>query len=217
MQKLPAILLFTFYLLPLAGCATTPLIIPPKPPGIPGIYHRVERGQTLWIISKIYNTDINELVKINHISEATSIEVGQLIFIPYQQNQITPYNKSSFLIEDFIWPVKGEVLNNFGHVYNDMLNKGINIKPYRRNDNIVAARSGKVVFYNSALKGFGQTLIIDHGDGFSTVYAGVSQVFVKIGDNLHKGDLIAKAGLNLHFQIRKGYVPQNPYFYLPQK
>jgi murein DD-endopeptidase MepM/ murein hydrolase activator NlpD len=101
-----------------------------------------------------------------------------------------------------------------------MINKGINIQTYG-SPNVVASRSGKVVFYDDNFKDFGKTIIIDHGDGFSTVYARNSQVFIKIGDYVQRGTLIAKAGSTdrdkntyLHFQIRKGYIPQNPYFYL---
>ncbi len=88
---------------------------------------------------------------------------------------------------------------------------------------VVASRRGKVVFCNPDFSSYGKTIIIDHGDGFNTVYAGNSQVFVKVGDEVQKGTPIAKvssgetAGINtyLHFEIRKGYVAQNPYFYLP--
>lgn len=214
MKKL-ILLAFTFGVLAFTGCATTALVMPHKPQGLPGVYHRVERGQTIFRISKIYNTDIDTLVKINRISDVTSIETGQLIFIPYQQKQQASYGKSS-LIEDFTWPVKGEVTTTFGQVHNGMLNKGINIKPYRREDNVVAARSGKIVFYGPDLKGFGKTIVIKHSDGFLTVYTGTSQVLVKTGDSMQRGGLIAKAGPNLHFQIRKGYIPQNPSFYLPR-
>jgi murein DD-endopeptidase MepM/ murein hydrolase activator NlpD len=64
-------------------------------------------------------------------------------------------------------------------------------------------------------------LIIDHGDGFSSVYARNSEVFIKVGENIKKGTVIAKVGSAgrdkneyLHFQIRKGHIPQNPNFYL---
>lgn len=203
------------------GCATTPYVLPPAPPpGLPGTYHRMEKGQTLWRISKVYNVDLDEIVKINHISDVTGIDVGQLIFIPLRQKQQTPSFRPSFL-EDFIWPIRGRVIATFGQTFNNMITKGINIAPYGITD-VVASRSGRVTFYADNFKGFGKTIIIDHGDGFSSIYARNSQVFVKPGDNIQKGALIAKAGsagrdknIYLHFQIRKGHIPQNPQFYLP--
>ena len=202
------------------GCVTVPPVAPPVSAKIPGTYHRVEKSQTLWRISKIYNVDFDELVKINHISDAASIEAGQMIFIPQKKKSIPFVNQYSG--EDFIWPIKGRVIATFGQTYNNMINKGMNIEPHRPQD-VVAARSGKVIFYSPDFKGFGKTIIIDHGDGFSTVYAGNSEVLIKTGDMIQKGTSIAKIGPMergrnpyLHFEIRKEHVSQNPYFYLPR-
>jgi murein DD-endopeptidase MepM/ murein hydrolase activator NlpD len=210
------ILLFAFCILNFIGCATAPYLKPVVPPGMPGIYHRIEKGQTLWRISKLYNVDLDEIAKINHIPDTTSIESGQLIFIPNRQRQLPmPKRYSS---EDFIWPVRGRVITNFGQTFNSMLNKGINIQPYNNTD-VVATRSGRVIFYKDNFGYFGKTLIIDHGDGFSTVYARNSQVFIKVGDNVERGSIVAKLTRDkdtyLHFEIRKGHIPQNPFFYLP--
>jgi murein DD-endopeptidase MepM/ murein hydrolase activator NlpD len=80
-----------------------------------------------------------------------------------------------------------------------------------------------VVFSSDNLKRFSKTIIIDHGDGFSTVYARNAQILVKPGESVQRGTLIAKVGSNsmrdkntyLHFEIRKSHIPKNPYFYLP--
>ena len=201
------------------GCAPSSYVKPTLPPSIPGIYHRVERGETLWKISKIYTVDLDEIVRINHIPDATTIDTGQLIFIPHRQKP--QYLPSKSLTEDFIWPLRGRVISTFGQTFNNMINKGLNIQSYR-NSSIIASRSGKVVFYEDNFNDFGKTIIIDHGDEFSTVYARNSQVFIKVGDYVQKGTLIAKAGstdrdknVYLHFEIRKRHLPQNPYFYLP--
>lgn len=202
------------------GCTPTPYVTTVPPPGIPGIYHRVEKDQTLWRISKIYAVDLNEIVKINHISDVTNIEVGQLILIPHRQKiQVVPLRYSS---DDFIWPIKGKVITYFGQAFNNMINKGVNIQPYGNLD-VVASRRGKVVFYADNFGSFGKTIIIDHGDGLSSIYARNSQVFIKVGDTVDKGTVIAKAGSAgrdrnnyLHFEIRNGHVPENPIFYLPR-
>ena len=209
-----------YYLLFLIGCATAPYTLPPKPQfAMPGIYHRVEKGQTLWRISKIYSADLDEIVRINRILDATSIEPGQFIFIPSAQKK--QYLSSQSWAEDFSWPLKGRVITSFGQTFNDMINKGINIQGVKGQD-VVASRSGKVIFYDSNFENFGKTIIIEHSDGFSTVYARNSEVLVKIGDYVQRRTVIAKVGSSdrdknayLHFEIRKGYIPQNPYFYLP--
>lgn len=216
-------LTLSFILLNLFGCASVPTVTTAKIEGLPGIYHKVEKGETLWRISKIYNIDIDEIIKVNRISESSSIEIGQLIFIPNQKKQTilpkTNYSSSSY--DDFIWPVKGRVISGFGQTSNNMLNKGLNIQAFDNTD-VLAARNGKVIFCAEEFGQFGKTIIIDHQDGFFTVYSRNSKVFVKPGDSIQKGIVIAKVGNAtrdknnyLHFEVRKGYSPQNPNYYLP--
>jgi septal ring factor EnvC (AmiA/AmiB activator) len=206
-----------------AGCATTTYTSAPMPrPSMPGTYHRVEKGQTLWKISKMYGAELEEIARVNRIPDTSSIETGQYIFIPSAyKKQATRYQATSS--EDFIWPLKGKVVSAFGQSYKNMVNKGINIQPYGNLD-VAASRGGKIVFYSENFGGYGKTIIIDHGDGFSTVYAGNAQVFAKPGESIQKGSTIAKAGSRtdaksrsayLHFEIRKKHLPQNPYYYLP--
>lgn len=184
-----------------------------------GIYHTVEAGQTLWMISRMYGINLEELVKINNISDVTGIEIGQQIFIP--EGYKMPSGNTDRPLEDFIWPLKGRLVGKFQEIYDNMVNKGINIEPNLGLD-VLASRSGKVVFYNNDFKGFGKTVIIEHADDFMTIYAGLQEVFIKVGDMVGRGAVIARVSLSgqeknsyLHFEIRKGPLPQNPIFYLP--
>ncbi len=220
MKKILAIISLV---LGIAGCATAPTYVKPAlpiPQAMPGIYHRVEKGQTLWKISKIYGVDLEELARVNKIADTTAVEVGQQVFIPNRVNppaQTVKYSDS----DDFIWPLRGRLSGSFGQMINNMLNKGINIQPYASLD-ILASRSGRVVFIDNDFVGFGKTIIIEHADGLFTVYGRNSELFVKAGDNVQKGMVIAKAGsagrdrnIYLHFEVRRGSTPQNPLFYLP--
>jgi murein DD-endopeptidase MepM/ murein hydrolase activator NlpD len=223
MKKARSIILIGF-ILSASGCAGSSLHTASiQPPAItnnlPGIYHRVEQGQTLWRISKAYGVEIEEIIRLNHIPNAGKIEKNQLIFIPKRQKQ--QVIKRDFSADDFIWPIKGKVISSFGQTFSNMLNKGLNIQPYS-DHNVIAADSGKVVFLADDLNGFGKTIIIDHNNGFFTVYARNAQVYIKTGEAVRKGALIAKAGSTkedpktyLHFEVRKGHTPQNPYYYLP--
>jgi len=214
------ILLFFLCAFTLSGCATTPYVKPVTPtPAMPGVYHRIEKGQTLWKISKIYNVDLDTLATINHIGDITAIETGQLIFIPNRTKTQTIISASSN--EDFIWPLKGRTICTFGSTFANMANKGINIQPYANSD-VYASRRGKVVFAMDNFGAFGKTIILNHGEGFSTVYARNSEILVRVGDNVEQGNIIAKAGeagrdrnTYLHFEVRKNGIPQNPVFYLP--
>ncbi len=208
----------------LAGCQTVPPYSGPVLPSsglrVPGIQHRIEAGQTLWKISQIYNVDIDDILRLNHISEDATIEAGQILLIPKRlaasNEQLV---KSSS--DDFIWPLKGRVIAGFGSNYHNLMNKGINIQAQTGAD-ILATRGGRVVFYAANFGNFGKTIIIDHGDGLRSVYSRVSDIFVRPGDNVQSGALIGRVGSSLrdknsylHFEIRKGALPQNPLFYLP--
>jgi len=203
-----------FFILNLTGCATEPLATTPLPPqSMPGFYHYVEKGETLWRISKTYRIDMDNLVTINHISDATKIEVGQQIFIPRKQKQPMITQPQIASEEDFIWPVKGKVVATFNQTTDNLIEKGIDVRAYEDNT-IVASRSGRVVFLSPSFVRYGKTIIIDHHDGFLTVYAKNQEVLAKIGENVRQGDAIAKAQI-LHFEIRKGHLSKNPLFYLP--
>ncbi|MCX5711608.1 MAG: M23 family metallopeptidase, partial [Candidatus Omnitrophica bacterium] len=84
---------------------------------------------------------------------------------------------------------------------------------------VYASRSGRVVFCAPSFRNYGKAIIIDHGDGFSSVYSGNMQLFASAGDDVRKGAVIAKSNTTgrqpyLHFEIRKGHLAQNPKFYL---
>ena len=89
------------------------------------------------------------------------------------------------------------------------------------NSDIVAAASGTVI-YAGARGGYGNTVIIDHGDGTSTLYAHNSSLTVNVGDEVSKGQVIAKAGtsgystgVHCHFEVRVNGTAVDPTPYLP--
>jgi len=218
MKRILLIILF----LGLGGCASRPVYLKPVSPlrqNMPGIYHRVEAGQTLWRISKIYNVDLDDIIRLNQLANSAKIEPGQMIFIP---NRSKPQDYAvKYTNDDFIWPLKGRVVSLFGSNYHSLLNKGINIAGQSSSE-VMATRSGKVFFCSWNMGNFSKTIIIDHGDGLRSVYARNSRLYVKAGDYVQKGALIARAGstqrdknIYLHFEIRRGSSPQNPLFYLP--
>ena len=206
-----------------AGCSSVPTYTGPVSPSFRqaplGVHHRVEAKQTLWRISKLYNVDIDDILRANNISEEANIEIGQLLLIP---NRLTAQKVPiQSLGDDFIWPLKGRILAGFGVNYRNLINKGINIQSSMDMD-ILASRDGRVVFYAANFGNFGMTVIIDHGDGLRSVYSRAQEFFVRPGENVQRGALIGRIGSSardknkyLHFEIRKGAMPQNPLFYLP--
>ena len=220
------VLFIAILILSLAGCAETPVIKPPKG-GLPvhakgGTYHSVVKGETLWRIAKNNGVDLETLVEANGLADAGNIKVGQDILIPAKPAQpvsnITPipvYSK-----EDFIWPVKGKVISSFGQKRGSTPNKGVDIQA-REGTVVIASRSGRVIFSDDKVRGFGKTVILDHGDGIQTVYSHNSEILVRIGEDVRQAQPVAKVGSGgrgnspyLHFEIRKRHKPQNPFYYL---
>jgi len=213
-----------FMLLGSAGCAGvdtyTGPVLPATVQSSERSYHRVAPGETLWKISRVYGVEIDDIIRLNHLTDSSVIEPGQALLIPaVSKREESPVRPAG---EEFIWPLKGRIISTFGVNYHNLINKGINIQVAPGTD-ILAARGGKVVFYSTGLGNYGNTLIIDHGDGLRSVYSRIAENFVQPGDIVQKGALIGKAGsgcrdknVYLHFEIRKGALPQNPLFYLPR-
>jgi septal ring factor EnvC (AmiA/AmiB activator) len=220
------LILFFVAAITLSSCATveSPSSSPSIStiPSTPGILHIIQNGETLWRISRKYDTDLDDILKANKISDSANISVGQTIVIPKadkKEFQSTTNFASKKTETDFIWPTKGKLVVSFKQKNDGIFSKGMDILTGSSKD-VIASRSGKVSFVGH-LTGYGKTLIIDHEDGYSTVYSGNSVIFVKNGDMVPQGFLIAKTGdplkkgaCTLHFEIRKKYIPRNPLFYL---
>jgi len=82
---------------------------------------------------------------------------------------------------------------------------------------IKAAEAGVVAYAGSEVKGFGNLVMIRHSDGWVSVYGNASEIKVKRGDEIKRGQVIALSGQSgdvsapqLHFELRKGSVPVDP-------
>jgi murein DD-endopeptidase MepM/ murein hydrolase activator NlpD len=120
------------------------------------------------------------------------------------------------------WPVRGKIISGFGPKANGLKNEGINIA-VPEGTSIRAAADGVVAYSGNELKGYGNLVLIRHPDGYVTAYAHASELFVKRGDTVKRGDVIAKAGQTgsvsspqLHFEVRKGAVALDPMKFLSQ-
>ncbi|HOW36007.1 MAG TPA: LysM peptidoglycan-binding domain-containing M23 family metallopeptidase [Candidatus Omnitrophota bacterium] len=206
----------------LYGCAAVEYKTLPEAVEPPqGIYHKVQPKETLWRIAKMYNVDIEDLIRYNNIPNAARIEKDQLIFIPgaKQSRGAEPATTvGAARGNDFDWPVKGDVALYFGEQRDGSMNNGVDIRT-SAGEPVRASRDGKVVFADY-LGGYGQTIILDHADGYFTVYAQNANLTVKLGDSVAQGALIARVGerapkASLHFEVRKGSQAVNPLYYLP--
>ena len=118
------------------------------------------------------------------------------------------------------WPVRGKVISAFGPKSNGLKNEGINIA-VPEGTSVRAAGDGVVAYAGNELKGYGNLILIRHEDGYVTAYAHAKELFVKRGDTVKRGDVIAKAGQTgsvsspqLHFEVRKGATALDPLKFL---
>lgn len=209
----------------LTGCATVKhpsvVVAPEKQVLQPkGIQHKVIRGETLWRIARTYGVTVDDIIRANNIPDVASIEVGQLVFIPGADalRSVPAVSAQEGKDNDFVWPVRGKVFSYFRELKGGAHNRGIDIA-CAEGDSIKAARSGKVVLA-SRLPGHAYTVILEHADGFFTVYSHNAQIMVAVNDQVSRGSKIALPAssggkLYAHFEIRKGDKPSNPLYYLP--
>lgn len=120
----------------------------------------------------------------------------------------------------FRWPLKGRVISSFGPKPSGSRNDGINIA-VPEGTNVLSAENGVVAYAGNELKGYGNLILIRHDGGWVTAYAHNKELFVKRGDRVSRGKVIAKAGSTgsvnspqLHFEIRKGADAVDPMKYL---
>lgn len=209
-------------------------------PPIDGVIHTVERGDTLSSLVKKYHLGekgMNEQTIVDwniFLEEPYTLEVGMKLIIPGGEIEppkppspivaATPtYGKApSGIIAPnqpglFIRPVPpgyGMLSQTFhaGHSAIDICD--------RRAPDIIAAASGKVIFSGWWKGGGGNSVWIDHGNGYITYYAHMAVLYVKVGDQVVQGQPIGKmgstgraTGIHLHFAIHYKGVPQNPLKY----
>jgi len=117
-------------------------------------------------------------------------------------------------------PVKGNIVSFFGPYHNPKFNvvnfnSGIVIQA-DRGEPIRAVHDGKVL-YSSWFKGYGNIIIIDHGDSYYTVYAHAEELFAAKGARVEKGEVVATVGdtgsligPSLHFEVRHHGRPVDP-------
>ncbi|HEX2063110.1 MAG TPA: peptidoglycan DD-metalloendopeptidase family protein [Acidimicrobiales bacterium] len=118
-----------------------------------------------------------------------------------------------------IWPLRGPVTSPFGMRWG-RLHAGIDIGAGSGTP-IRSAKAGQVIF-SGTMSGYGNTVVVDHGGGLSTLYAHQSRLGARDGQSVGQGEVIGyvgstgrSTGPHLHFETRMNGSPQNPRRFLP--
>jgi len=189
----------------------------------------VQKGETLWRISQAYQSSVSTIKNANNLKN-DEIKIGQRLLIPHAKERrkippspqpragqppkpsviIKPVPKRTTGAPVFSWPLAGKVLSTAEEAERE---KRISIEG-KPGETIITSRAGQV-FFTGETKGYSSTLIVDHLDGFYSVYGGDIEITVSKGEVLAKNGIIGKMFSTrekpkLFFEIRRGTEPVNP-------
>lgn len=196
-----------------------------------GVRHTVSSGDTLLRIAAKYDIDVEEIKKINRLNDDSTLVIGESLLIPGGRPirvNIPTRSPSSFAVRSpvsvpaaretgttLLWPTSGRVITQYYH----SRHSGLDIDGHYDSP-IYASEGGVVVTAGWNPNGYGNYVIIDHGGGLRTLYAHASQLFVKAGQQLTRGEVIAmvgttgrSTGTHLHYEVRVGNRRENPLRY----
>ncbi|WP_417450250.1 peptidoglycan DD-metalloendopeptidase family protein [Kordiimonas sp.] len=204
--------------------------------------HTVAKGETGYSISRRYGVTVSALMKENGIRPPYTLAVGQRLRLPggASSSGVTTASASPRVVRPpqtvgrtvprttppprsssgFDWPVAGRLASRFGAKQDGLHNDGINILA-RQGTPVKASEAGVVVYASNALEGYGNLLLVKHAGGWITAYAHNERLLVRQGEQVKKGQVIARVGNTggvsdpqLHFEIRKGRQALDPLRYL---
>ncbi|MSQ42156.1 MAG: LysM peptidoglycan-binding domain-containing protein [Dehalococcoidia bacterium] len=200
-------------------------------PSTSGIIHGVRSGETLTEIAEKYDASVRDIIDFpaNALSDPNQLREGSLILVvngkrlPAPAPTLRPLAPAAGFVDrapsgfGFSWPVLGPITSYFGYSHPF----GIDISaPYLP---VAAAQAGRVIFVGGdACCSYGRYIEIDHGSGYETLYAHLSNFNVVKDQLVARGQIIAvsgnsgnSTGPHLHFELHRNGVIQNPLEFLP--
>ncbi len=192
-----------------------------------GVLHLIKKGQTLTDIAVTYAVPKETIAEANGMRVNETIFAGERLLIPTTTgtywDDVVRLSKGT--PARFIWPLSGEVVSTFGWRVHPVLEErhhhnGIDID-VPEGTAVYAAASGTVFFYGEQ-SGYGNVLVLEHDDGFLSMYGHLADAYVEQGRFVEVGQVVAQSGNtgissgpHLHFEIRNGEFPIDPLRYLP--
>ena len=197
---------------------------------VTGVAHTVVKGDTVYSIANKYDAEAQAIVDFPFNTftndETFELAIGQTVIVPDgvmptgvaatpRARQMTPDAGTVTASGQFVWPTQGIITQYFSwyHPAIDIAN------PAEPLD--VAADSGVVIHAGWDTTGYGNMVMIDHQNGFKTLYGHLSVISVVIGQHVNKGDVIGRMGSDghstgphTHFEIYENGVRVNPLLFL---
>lgn len=202
-------------------------------PPVTGMVHKVKRGETIYSIAKKYDVTAQQIINwpfnIYSNDETFELAVGQTIIVPDGVKpaeqlwdpkryvaQTTPDAGRVSATGQFAWPTSGGITQRYVWYH-----RGVDIAN-KSTPNVLAADSGRIVVAGWPDNfGYGNRVLIEHGNGFQTLYGHLASVSVTAGQTVNRGDVIGRMGStgrstgpHLHFEVRRGGELMDPLAFL---
>lgn len=198
-------------------------------PNMDAIEVRLKSRETLSSVAARFSVNASDIQKYNVIKDAKALKAGDKLYIPNPNFVMSALPKGlSRRIAGFMWPASYRLVNSeFGFRMHPIhkrriFHEGIDIGG-GRGSTVYAASDGRISFVGW-MRGYGKIIVIRHTDGVTTRYAHLSSTRVTRGQRVEQGQTIGSIGAtglatgpNLHFEVRKNGLPQNPLTYLRRR
>ncbi|MBS4030345.1 MAG: peptidoglycan DD-metalloendopeptidase family protein [Clostridiales bacterium] len=200
---------------------------------VSGAVHKLTRGETIWDLAIRYRVSMNDILVANSISDPHRLQLGQQIVIPgatvaastvtttiaEPKRDVVVASRTASRTTGFIWPTQGNISSGYGPRWG-RFHYGIDIAT-KTGTPIVAVAAGTVV-ESGWRTGYGYMIHLNHHDGWESLYAHASKLYVKSGQAVQKGEKIAAVGQtgnstgpHLHLELIFEGKHQNPLKHLP--
>lgn len=201
-------------------------------PPVTGVVYKVKPGDTVYSIAKKFQTDAQGIVDfpMNTFSddETFALVAGQTLIVPDGvmsdeaapavprfANVLTPDAGAISATGTFVWPAFGRITQPFRYYH-----PGLDIANHDGGQ-ILSADAGVVAVAGWTNVGYGNHVIVDHGNGYQTLYGHLSQISVVVGQRVARSAILGQmgstgrsTGTHLHFEIRTGGGNMDPLGYL---
>ncbi len=193
---------------------------------VTGLSHKVQKGDTIYSIGKKYDSSEQAIVDFPYNTfvndETFELAVGQTVIVPEgvkpqekssapRIKQLTPNAGTVTATGRFAWPTNGTISQRFSWYH-----PGIDIAN-RAAPQVSAADSGTIISAGWDNSGYGNMVMIDHGNGYKTRYGHLSKIYVVVGQTVGRGNALGQmgstgrsTGTHLHFEIYNGGTRINP-------
>lgn len=200
---------------------------------VDGLLYEIKKNETISKIAKNNNVDKKKIITQNNLDEDQELKIGQKIILPGVVKKIPPkviasggayasvpsgISSGAELGGSLFFPCQGKYTQfyHYGHYAVDVAQNG--------GSPIWAAESGTVIKAQGGWNGgYGNVVIIDHGNGMKTLYAHQREIYVNVGQQVGRGQAIGymgntgrvygRTGIHLHFEVIVNGTKKNPVAY----